>query len=466
MSTSYDDPREPFIIRGILISLASLFELCKGLQLVFQGDGAFKNKSVPGDRATGYDGADDKKIYIADANFFEDCIGEIKDANPQLSNAVWILNNHFQRKISIPNLLDKLIYPSPDISRVVGKAELTDSIENFTLDFQEVIDLSSLLKSSFRNRRSHKKLRDVTDKSYDDYQHAIMSRFLHLVNKCSDCPKSKDWWTRGPQGDAMIIYHEEEFKRLTEQVFSRFGKPPLQSLPDEIDIHPAYQSDTKQGIGLPANDVAWSISKADLYEIVDFIRETHDESSSRFAWLEEQISLLVADNAEDIKSTLLRPWMNKDIEAILSLVSSRSADQAGETESSNSSEEEKKAGAEDTHSNRNYVIDNFTTTPMQHLEKLYSRCSALRNEIRNNLHQINPRFEYYHCVLQSNVVLPALRLGVCNYDQLKETEAFQARIVKLNKSFMLDIQEEKYREEIDRLLSQNPLTYLPDKSLQ
>lgn len=457
MSTSFYDPREPWIIRGILISLASLFELCKGLQLEFKGDGSFSDKAVPGSGASKCTDASGKTIYVADVDLFENCIIALKDANPQLSDAVDWLNLHFQKKISTSNLLHRLIHPSNYMRELYRKAELTDSIDSFTLDFKEVVNLSSLLHSSFRNRKSHQKLNDIINKGYDDYQHAIMSRFLYLVNKCSDYPKSKNWWTCGPKDDAMIVFHETEFARLTEQVFDGFGKPPLQSLPDELEMEPACQPDTTQVIGLPSNDVGLSISKADLYEIVDVIRETHDESSSRFAWLEQQISLLVADNADDIKSTLLRPWMGKDIETILSLISSRSADQAGETESSNSSEEEKRAGVEDAHSNKNSVSDNITPTLEQRLESLYTRLRALRNEIRNNLHQINPRFEYYHCVLQSNIVWPALQQGVCSYDQLKETEEFQTRIIKINGSFMLDTQEEKYRERIDRLLSQNPL---------
>lgn len=466
MSTSFYDPREPWITRGILISLASLFDLCKGLQLEFAGEGQssikINNKIhffVPGKGAevSARDQNGKPVSFIVDASVFEKSIEDIKDANIELKDAVKWLKG-FENKIYVQNLMNTLInyWQYPEIKKKINEFKLQSSIKTFTLNFNEFVDLSSLLKTSYRNREYHKKLGDRTNKAYWDYQHAIMSRFLQLVNECSEYPKSKDWWTRGDQGDAMIINHEEEFNRLTEQVFDWFGKPPLQGSPEELEMETSFQSDTKQVIDLPSNDEALSISKTDLYEIVDFIRETHDESSSRIASLEEQISLLVADTTEDLKSTLLRPWMNKDIEVILSLISSRSADQPGETESSNSSKEEEKAGAQDAHRN-NSAIEKVTPTVEQRLENLYTKLRALRNEIRNNLHQINPRFEYYHCVLQSNIVGPALHLGVCSYDQLKETKEFQTRIVKVNGSFMLDVQEKRYKERIDRLLSQNPL---------
>jgi len=456
MSSSFRDPREPWIIRGILITLASLFELCKGLKLEFKGDGTWNRRNVPGLHATKVTD-EGKDIYFADVDLFEECIRLIRDANPQLSEAVDYLNGNFKGKISIRNLMLNLIHPNINIKKLVSKEGLDESIGDFTQDFQEFVNLSSLLKSSFRNRRSHERLNTTIDEGYQSYQHALMSRFHYLVDKCRAYPKTKNWWTYGPDGNAMIVVHEEMFKELTKEVFDKFRKPPLQSSPDELEIDPAYQSDTRQVIDSPSNDVALSISKADLYEIVDFMRETHDESSSRFASLEEQISLLVADTTEDLKSTLLRPWMNKDIDAILTLIASKSAEHAGQSESSDSSDEGQKASAKDVHNNKNLVIEIDTPTVEQRLEVLSARLRALRNEIRNNLHQINPRFEYYHCVLQSNIVGPALHLGVCSYEQLKETEEFQSRIVKVNGSFMLDMQESKYKERIDRLLSQNPL---------
>jgi len=413
---------------------------------------------VPGEQAKKVSQEGKPDSFMVDVEIFEQSIKDIRDADLELTDAVKWLKD-FQNKINVRNLITILIFYNryPEVKKQIYNSKLQSSMKSFTLNFNEFVVLSSLLESSYRHREAHKKLGDKFSKAYWDYQHAIMSRFLQLVKECSEYPKSKNWWTCGDQGEAMIVTHEKEFELLTEQVFDGFDKPPLQDSPDELEMQTAYQSDTQQVIDLPSNDVASSISKADLYEIVDFMRETHDESSSRFNLLEEQISLLVADTTEDLKSTLLRPWMNKDIDSILTLIASNSEEHAEQTESSDSSDEGQKARAEDAHNINNLVIEVDTPTIEQRLEDLSKRLRALRNEIRNNLHQINPRFEYYHCVLQSNIVDPALHLGVCSYDQLKETEQFQSRIVKTNGSFMLDVQESKYKKRIDRLLSQNPL---------
>lgn len=455
----FTDPQEHWVSRGILISIASLFELYKAIGIEFKGNGEYNKGSICGSKA-------EKRGFIADADYFEECINEIKDLRVELRVAIGYFRN-FRDMVSIQNLQQRLIEYKryPDLKKAIHGKEIEDAIQEFTFNFVEVHKLAELFQASYRNRTSHLALGSSYAKAYIVYHHAMMSRFLQLVEKCCDYPKSQGWWTTvtPPPGDekgsplAMINSLEEDFKSDTKKVFEFLGNgPPLH----ELRLNSDNSSDDCKVIQQPdvssPNESVTSASKADLYEIVDFIRETHNESSSRFAWLEEQISLLVADKAEDIKSSLLRPWMNKDVEAILSLIASQSADQAGQTESSDSSVKEVKTGFEDCHDNKTSVIDNYTTTPMERLENLYKQLRTLRNEIRNNLHQANPRFEYYHCVLQSNIVLPALNAGVCNYDQLKETEEFQARIVNLNGSFMLDMQEEKYREKIDRLLSQNP----------
>ena len=479
---SYDDRRQPWITQGILISLASLFEICKGIKVEFKGYGDYKTTktdqgpvagSVPGMKAqsTGID-SEGKKIFIADADFFESCIREIQCTNVELKAAIGYLSD-FKGRISVSNLLKRLIYYKqyPEASRAISDAGIQDSIKEFTFDFQEIIELSSLLLVSYRNRTSHSKLRDGRDKAFHVYHHATMSRFLQLVENCSEYSKSKEWWTSAPLSDgedkplAMINNHEEAFRSDTEVVFDFLKNgPPLHKLPSKSDTshddcHALQQPDISS-----SNGGVTSLSKADLYEIVDIIRETHDESGSHFAWLEEQLSLLVADKAEDIKNSLLRPWMNKDIEAILSLMSSQSARQARFGDPSDSAVGGAKISVIDIADNQSLILDRHahqelaieTDSIERRAQKIYTRLRFLRNEIRDKLHLINPRFEYYHCVLQSNIVWPALRLGVCSYDQLKETKEFQIRIVKVNRSFMLDTQEELYKERIDQLLSENP----------
>jgi hypothetical protein len=469
----FDDPREPWLIRGILIALASLFDLCKGIKIEFKGDGAFAapSHSVPGHNAQSIRNEfAGKSFYVADADLFEQCIGEIRESNVELTQAIKLLKG-FNNRVSVTNLVHQLVNTKkpPELSKALDQAGIQDSIGEFTFDFQEIVRLSELLGVAYRNRESHKKLRDGTDRAFIAYHHAIMSRFLQLVEQCSEYSKSRGWWTSAPFCDqdgesvAMVSNHEEAFKSLTDKVFQGMGCPPLQSISGEISISEGARLAMMQSEDPSINDVISSISKADIYEIVDIIRETHHESSSHVLWLEEQLSSLVASAAEDIKISLLQPWMSKDIEAVLDFIATKSVNEAGPTVLGIAPVDGGEAHASRTISKPlGSLVEPMGQVPIpkrnsaaERRQEILYKLRTLRNEIRDKLHQINPRFEFYHCILQSDIVAPAVRMGVCSYEQLKQTDEFEIRILRNNKSFMLDMQEDLYRDRINQLLSEN-----------
>ena len=126
------DPQEHWISRGILISLASLFELCKAIGYEFEGNGDYNNGSIPG--------RDAKRVntnYLADAEFFGDCIYQIKDIKPELKDAIKYFRD-FQGKISVYNLRMSLIHihsnQNLNLKRAIKAKGIEDAIKNFTKD--------------------------------------------------------------------------------------------------------------------------------------------------------------------------------------------------------------------------------------------------------------------------------------------------------------------------------------------
>jgi hypothetical protein len=108
----FDDPREPWLIRGILIALASLFDLCKGIKIEFKGDGTFAapSHSVPGHSAQSIRNEfAGKSFYVADADLFEQCIGEIRESNVELTQAIKLLKG-FNNRVSVTNLVHQISY--------------------------------------------------------------------------------------------------------------------------------------------------------------------------------------------------------------------------------------------------------------------------------------------------------------------------------------------------------------------
>lgn len=465
----FDDPQEPWITRGILISLASLFDLCKITEVKFIGDGKYgKPKySVPGTNAVAtYDNSGECQ-YVADGELFFSCIQDIREADIELSKSIRLLRD-FDKKLSVTNLIQQFVYPRPEIASAISDKGIKNAIHDFTLDFQELVELAELLKVSFRNRKSHRKLRDDHDTAFFTYHHALMSRFLQLVDKCLGFTQSRGWLTNGPSVDEqgaplpMIQNHIEEFRSLTEDVFGKLGDPlhisnsgPDASLPSDLA--------TQQPEAENENTTSSLISKADIYDIADAIREAHDESGSYFAWLEERMASLITDTAEDLKNSLFEPWRDKNIEDVLELIARQalksnpshgdpSAPPSGDTKRRS---EKKSRQAQGVRSESRASTFLQPATAGHTTQKILSELRDLCKEIRNRLNEINPRFEFYHCVLQSPIVAPAIQLGVCSYDQLKQTDQFISRIINNNNSFMLVEQEQMYRQRIDQILSQN-----------
>lgn len=448
----FDDPREPWLTRGILISLASLFDLCKGLDAKFEGNGNYK-ESVPGEQATRVMNESGKIVsYIADSEFFEECIQDIRSANTELSKTVSLLNN-FAGKISTRNLINEFISPkNTRLKTAIQNANITDSISDFTLDFKELTELAGLLKASFRNRRSHRKLKDSVDQAFLKYHHALLSRFLQLVNNCWECTSSRGWVTSGQsaneQGDPrpLIENHIEEFEKLTQDIFTELG-PPLHYASSEPGTLPVSAPAKEQPVAENEHPQSRAISKADLYEIVDAIRETHDESGSYIAWLEERMNSLLTSTADDLKNALLKPWKDKDIEDLLN--------SAARTPS-----EINPSRVEPSPESKGRTIM-FAHMAGFNEYKILNELKQLCREIKIKLHEINPRFEFYNCIVQRPIVEPAIKQGVCSYNGLKQTDEFISRIIKTNNSFMLDEQERMYQQRIDQILSKNRSTECP-----
>ena len=469
----FNDPREPWITRGILISLASLFDLCKGLGVKFEGNGDYRapHFSIPGRKAVAAPCDSGDIQYVADEEFFASCVVEVRDINVELAKAINLLRD-FNNKLSVQNLVHQLVFPSgrPDVLGAISNARIGDTISDFTFDFQELVELSELLQVSFRNRKSHRKLHDGSDKAFLMYHHALMSRFLQLVTKCSEYTQSRGWCTKGPSESEqeeslpMIQNHIVEFKALTRVIFDEIG-PPLHDVPDALEGEgfAGRSTDAHESDSSSENNANVSISKNDLYDIADAIREAHDESGSYVAWLEERLSSLVTSTAEDLKNSLLEPWKNKSIEALLDLIARQEqaridAERLGDSPLSVAvaSGTVKIAQIQDSISPKPRVTPVSRASQAEiDSEKIRVKLRELCKEMRNRLNQINPRFEFYHCVLQSPIVVPAIQQGVCSYGQLKQTDEFQSRIVVGNRSFMLDEQERLYRERIDKVLSEN-----------
>lgn len=464
--TPFADPREPWIITGILISLASFFDLCKGLGVRFEGDGEYKNSSIPGRGAAPVKDDSGKVRFVADSELFEECIQDIRDKNVELSKAVDLLRD-FHGKISTHNLLEVFIWQKRKISSEISNANIVDTISDFTADFKEIAVLAELLKVSFRNRKSHRKLNDGVDKALCAYHHSLMSRFKQLVDNCLEFTCSRGWITCGPvseQGESlpMIANHIERFKDLSQIIFDEFG-PPLHDASSAPGDVPGSPSAKDQPVTESHDPVSSTISKADLYEIVDAIREAHDESGSYFAWLEEQMNTLITSAAEDLSNSLLDPWRNKNIEDVLALIgrhapsneTSHRGPSVHQNADANGGEQSKFSRVDNAKSDSWSSAFSQPSTAGNNSQKILSELRSLCNEMRNKLKSINPRFEFYNCILQSPIVAPAIQQGVCSYDQLKQTDQFVSRIINTNKSFMLDEQERMYRQRIDQILSKN-----------
>ncbi|QNG26436.1 hypothetical protein [Synechococcus sp. HK01-R] len=464
----FNDPREPWLTTGILISLASLFDLCKGLGVRFEGDGVYNNGSVPGrGAATVRDDPEKALRYVVDSEFFEECIQDIRDKNVELSKAVGLLQD-FDGKVSTRNILSMLIWNKKEISNEIRNANIVDTISDFTFDFQEIVELAGLLKVSFRNRKSHRKLQDGTDKAFYTYHHSLMSRFKQLVDNCLKFTCSRGWITNGPvneQGESlpMIKSHIERFEGLSVDIFDAL-RPPHHDASSALGAIPVSASANEQPATERENPASSTISKTDLYEIVDAIREAHDESGSYFAWLEERINSLITSAAEDLSNSLLDPWKNKNIEDVLQALLGR---QAPNSDTSHGGlyvrqSADSNGGAERRFSHANSMKSDSQTSAFSQpptagnsSQKILSELRSLCSEMRNNLKRIDSRFEFYNCILQSPIVAPAIQEGVCSYDQLKQTDQFVSRIINTNRSFMLDEQERMYRERIDQILSKN-----------
>lgn len=465
-STPFDDPREPWIITGILICLASLFDLCKGLGVRFEGDGEYKDSSVPGRGAAAVKDDSGKVRYVADSEFFEECIQDIRDKNVELAKAVGLLRD-FYGKVSPKNILGVLIWNKKQISTEISDANIIDTISDFTFDFQEIVELVGLLKVSFRNRKSHRKLKDGIDKAFCIYHHSLMSRFKQLVDNCLEFTCSRGWITCGPaseQGESlpMIANHIERFKDLSQIIFDEFGSPlhDTSSAPGAVRGSPS----AKEQPVTERQDPRYStITKTDLYEIVDAIREAHDESGSYFAWLEEQMNTLITSAADDLSNSLLDPWKNKNIEDVLALIgrhmpnneASHRSPSVRQNADANGGEQSKFRRVDNAKSDSQSSALPQPPTAGNNSQRILSELRSLCNEMRNNLKRINPHFEFYNCILQSPIVAPAIQQGVCSYDQLKQTDQFVSRIINTNKSFMLEEQERMYRQRIDQILSKN-----------
>lgn len=464
----FNDPREPWLTTGILISLASLFDLCKGLNVRLEGDGVYNHDSVPGRGApTVRDDSEKALRYVVDSEFFEECIQAIRDKNVELSKAVGLLQD-FDGKVSTRNILSMFIWKKRQISIEISKANIVDAISDFTFDFQEIVELAGLFKVSFRNRKSHRKLIDGTDKAFCTYHYSLMSRFKQLVDNCLEFTCSRGWITNGPvneQGESlpMIGNHIERFEGLSKEIFDALG-PPRHVASSALGTIPVSAPANEQPATESEDPVSSVISKTDLYEIVDAIREAHDETGSYFAWLEERINQLITGAAEDLSNSLLDPWKNKNIEDVLQALLGRMAPNSDtshgglyvrQSADTNGGAERRFSQADSVKSDSQPSAFLQPPTSGNSSQKILSELRSLCSEMRNNLKRMDSRFEFYNCILQSPIVSPAIQEGVCSYEQLKQTDQFVSRIINTNKSFMLDEQERVYRQRIDQILSKN-----------
>jgi hypothetical protein len=174
-------------------------------------------------------------------------------------------------------------------------------------------------------------------------------------------------------------------------------------------------------------------NEAAMPEISRLISESSREILDSSALLHEQIESSIKEMALELKSSLLKPWQGMDLETLINKLSSNTPPSVPLAQPEANSPQRAKESSEE-----------MDTSASQ--EKIVANLLELRRTIRDELHSIDPTFEYYHCILMKPVVVAAVRAGARTYQEFRMNPEFKQRI--LDKERKMLAHQEAYADQI------------------